>query len=316
MSSEPQPLKKFGQHFLSNPHTLQRMLDEISPAANESFIEIGPGTGALTFPLSRQCQSVTALEIDERMLKFIADNMGTSSNIQLIKTDALKDDLASIFNKINSQNIKEADTPIKQFRLVGNLPYNISVHLIEKFLILANFGVDSDINSTMTDESKQPLSKNASNKNPAHLFNDMHFLVQKEIAQRLFAKVGDSNYGRLSIMIHVLAEGSKLFNLPPGDFSPPPKVTSSFIQIQPRLHSCFSKSKAGVDKLRQFNKLIASSFTRPNRRMRNNLKNYPSIIEILMKLNLDNKRAREISPEDFISIINLIELNKDISIKD
>ncbi|MBE8182014.1 MAG: hypothetical protein HAW61_00640, partial [Candidatus Portiera sp.] len=78
MSSEPQPLKKFGQHFLSNPYRLQLMLDEISPTANESFVEIGPGTGALTFPLSKLCKLIISLEVDDRMLRFLKGNIQAS----------------------------------------------------------------------------------------------------------------------------------------------------------------------------------------------------------------------------------------------
>lgn len=296
MSSEPHPLKKFGQHFLSNPITLQRMLDEISPAPDESFIEIGPGTGALTLPLSELCQSVISLEVDKRMLEFLSKNITEHSNIHLVKADALKDDIPKIINSVDPQDNKN-------YRLVGNLPYNISVHLIEKFLLLTNFKEIGD----GKDNKDNPDGKHGEDNNTLS-FKDMHFLVQKEIAQRLFAEVGDSNYGRLSIMAWTLAKGCKMFNLPPNDFSPPPKVTSSFIQMQPQLHPSFSQPNSGLKKLRIFNQLVTAAFSRPNRRMRNNLKNHDNIMAALLQLNLADKRARETSPEDFISVTNLIDV--------
>lgn len=340
MSSEPAPLKKFGQHFLSNPYTLQRMLDEISPTADENFIEIGPGTGALTLPLSQLCHLVIALEVDKRMLEFLGKSIATNSthsNIQLVPADALKDDIASIISGASSIDLQDNQA---SFRLVGNLPYNISVHLIEKFLLLTNFNQSTTVAQITGIKAIKEETQEAGNKEigeaqqamtkeikEAHReaageatisggadglkFKDMHFLVQKEIAQRLFAEVGDGNYGRLSIMVWAQAKGSKVFNLPPSDFSPPPKVNSSFIQMQPQLHPEFSDAHLGLHKLREFNQLITAAFSRPNRRMRNNLKNYPQIMEALTQLNLADKRPRETAPEEFIAIINLLANEKD-----
>nr|MCH9664975.1 hypothetical protein [Gammaproteobacteria bacterium] len=289
-----------------------------------------------------------------------------SPNIQLVKADALKDDLTSILSatsiapatsatpatpveeSIDGQRCGESDNRLTDeqleglaggsaggkkdeqaadaLRVVGNLPYNISVHLIEKFLILANFGVNSNNLLATNQDHKNVTASNTyisvpdtANRDttkhdisPIRKITDMHFLVQKEIAQRLYAEVGDSNYGRLSIMVQVMARGLKLFNLPPSDFSPPPKVTSSFISLQPQLHPAFEASASGLIKLRQFNKLVTTAFSRPNRRMRNTLGNYPQIVDALEQLNLHTKRAKETSLEEFISITKI----KDFSIED
>lgn len=296
-ATEPAPHKKFGQHYLRNPNTLQRMLDEISPSTQECFIEIGPGSGALTLPLSKlitnQQGKLLAIEVDPRMVEVLDEKLADDPNILIIHSDALKDDLRSIIKKHQ----------LNKARILGNLPYNISVHLIEKFLLLANFGIDP-----AGSKSSQPLEDFS--------ITDMHFLVQKEIAQRLFAPVGDTNYGRLAIMIAVLGSGNKLFNVPPGDFSPPPKVTSSFIQLSSQLHPSFASAIddtatsttaaqqiKGYHKLQQLNQLVTAAFSRPNRKMSNTLKELPQGKLALEKTNLSNKRAKETSALEFISLL-------------
>ena len=291
---EPRANKKFGQHFLNNPNSLQRMVDQIAPQENDCFIEIGPGTGALTLPISGELGDrgiLIALEVDARMIKPLGKKIGNKENVHIIHTDALHTDLGKIIHEHG----------ITQARIIGNLPYNISVHLIEKFLHLANLGVDP----AAIDVSGESLSSSS-----RYRIKDMHFLVQKEIAQRLFAPVGNNNYGRLALMMELLGSGEKIFNLPPSDFSPPPKVTSSFIRLIPELNHFFlarlgeensQEIIAVYTKLQRVNQIITAAFSRPNRKMSNTLKKL--VADTLESTKLGDKRARQTSLREFLSLL-------------
>lgn len=303
------PLKRFGQHFLRNPYSLKRLLEAIEPQEQDCFIEIGSGDGSLTLPLSARCKHVIALEIDKTMVEVLQQkiqythegeelekdkttvNIETlqaktkktaSKNISILQTNALKDDLNNLYKLCANKTLIE-HTKNPQWRMVGNLPYNISAHLIERFLMLANFVKDN-----------------------APRIVDMHFLVQKEIAQRLFAVPSSANYSRLSLMRQTMAQGEKLINLPPHAFTPPPKVMSSLIYLKPQL---FEGIKNEQD-FYNLNAIVGAAFHRPNRLLNNTLqqkeitgKLKPDTGKILKELKLTKKRAKETSLEEFIAIM-------------
>lgn len=247
MPKLPQPIKRFGQHFLIDEQIIAKMLVVIDAKSTDHLIEIGAGNGVLTFPLARSNCHLTAVEIDKRLHHQLAQS--PYPNLKVICADALDYD----FDKLLKH----------QSRIVGNLPYNIAVPLIEKLL-------DSP-----------------------HI-KDMHFLVQQEIAQRLFAEVGQSHYGRLSLLRSSQAQGEILFEVPSRAFYPRPQVVSSFIRLIPT-HKQDSA----------FKEIIRLAFSRPHRRLRNNL---PSAYEPLLKeLQLAERRPINLSLEDFVLLTNRIK---------
>ena len=313
-NNQPKARKSLGQHFLRNPNALDRLVEAIAPQKEDVFIEIGCGDGALTLPLSERCRHITAIEIDQQLATNLRAKTAHINNLTIINADALKDNLddafaglpgegdragagsgAEVKAKVGAETETETrgKTKPKEIRIVGNLPYNISVHLMERFLLLAHFGIGSERISVASNAT-------ASN-NTAINIKDMHFLVQKEIAQRLLADVGGDNYCRLSLMRQTMAQGEKLFNLPPRSFVPPPKVMSSFVRLTP----CLYESITSPQEIRALNGIITSAFSRPNRHLRNTIKELQQT-EILRRLNLAEKRAKQTSLADFINIMRAL----------
>ena len=296
-NNQPKARKSLGQHFLRNPNALDRLVEAIAPQKQDIFIEIGCGDGALTLPLSERCRHITAIEIDQQLVTNLRDKTSHINNLTIINADALKDNLNDAFAGL------PGETKPKEIRIVGNLPYNISVHLMERFLLLAHFGIGSERISVASNggANDSAASNSAANNTEAINVRDMHFLVQKEIAQRLLAAVGGDNYCRLSLMRQTMAQGEKLFDLPPRSFVPPPKVMSSFVRLTP----CLYESITSPQEIRALNGIITSAFSRPNRHLRNTIKELHQQ-ETLQHLNLAEKRAKQTSLADFISIMRAL----------
>ena len=123
MSAEhPYPAKRFGQHFLKDKRTIQRIIDALAPQADETIVEIGPGTGALTTQLIAQAGRVIAVEFDNKLAPLLTEQFGTYPNFKLIMADALATDFCrEIF-------------PAENARLVANLPYNISTAILQRLI--------------------------------------------------------------------------------------------------------------------------------------------------------------------------------------
>lgn len=187
--------KRFGQHFLHDKNIIHKLLRAINPQVGDTLIEIGPGQGALTFPLLQQCKQLTAIELDRDLIPILQQGAKDIGELNLINSDILAIDMSAL----------SLQPP---FRLVGNLPYNISTPLMFHML---------EYNE---------------------LIKDMHFMVQKEVAERIIA-TSDKNtssskhYGRLSVMMQYFCRCEYLFDVPPGCFSPPPKVDSAIIRLIP-----------------------------------------------------------------------------------
>ena len=189
-----QARKRFGQHFLHDQNIIARMVSAIAPTTSDKLLEIGPGQGALTFPLLAECKQLTAVELDRDLIPILQRGAAKYGALDIINCDILTFDLTAL---------AETATDHQQYRIAGNLPYNISTPLM--FHLMASI---------------------------AHI-RDMHFMVQKEVALRIVANVGDKNYGRLSIMMQYYCQCEYLFDVPPESFTPPPKVDSAIIRLIP-----------------------------------------------------------------------------------
>jgi 16S rRNA (adenine1518-N6/adenine1519-N6)-dimethyltransferase len=120
--AEPYPSKRLGQHFLRDPRTIQRIIDALAPTNNETIIEIGPGTGALTSELVKRAGRVIAIEFDNKLTPLLSARFSDFPNFKLVMADALTTDFcAEIF-------------PACSARLVANLPYNISTAILQRLI--------------------------------------------------------------------------------------------------------------------------------------------------------------------------------------
>jgi len=159
----------------------------------------------------------------------------------------------------------------EKLRIVGNLPYNISTPLI--FHLLEQI----------------------------HCIQDMHFMLQKEVVDRLAANPNSSDYGKLSVMIQYQCEVHSLFNVPPDAFSPPPKVDSSIVRLVPH-----QRPPVDVKDLSVFEQLVGRAFAQRRKTLRNNLKDWLND-EQWRATGIDpQRRAETLSLEEFAHLANAV----------
>ncbi|RUR20539.1 16S rRNA (adenine(1518)-N(6)/adenine(1519)-N(6))-dimethyltransferase RsmA [Legionella sp. km535] len=250
------PRKRFGQNFLQNKHIIDELLRAINPQADDNVLEIGPGLGALTQPLLRHLNQLTAVEIDTDLHLFLANLPIAQGKLNVISADALTVDY-SLFGS--------------HLRVVGNLPYNISTPLLIHLLGYASY------------------------------IEDMHFMLQKEVVDRMAAGPGTKAYGRLSVMLQYHCEVEHLFDVPPEAFDPQPKVDSAVVRLIPYRDSPFEP----VD-VEQLERIVASSFAMRRKTLTNNLKGIISVDE-LSALGIDgSRRPEQISVAEYVQLAKFI----------
>ena len=159
----------------------------------------------------------------------------------------------------------------QKMRVIGNLPYNISTPLM--FHLLAN----------------------------TNTIEDMHFMLQREVVERICAGPGSKRYGRLSVMMQYYCDAELLFEVPPESFDPIPKVTSAIIRLVPHV-----KPPVVVNDLANLNRVVTDAFSQRRKTLRNSLKNLLSE-EQIRSLQIDPiLRAENLSLHDFAQLSNLI----------
>ena len=186
--------KRFGQHFLTDAATLERIFAALMVKADDCVLEIGPGRGALTERLCADAGRVAAIEIDRDLAAVLGRRLPA---LQLVCGDALRTDLRAIV----APQEQEAG---ERWRVVGNLPYNIASPLLERLFALGG------------------------------RVADIHVMLQAEVAARLAAQPGGKRYGRLSVMAQYHCRVVKLFDVDAASFTPKPKVASAFVRLTPR----------------------------------------------------------------------------------
>ncbi|MFB3904955.1 MAG: 16S rRNA (adenine(1518)-N(6)/adenine(1519)-N(6))-dimethyltransferase RsmA [Acidobacteriota bacterium] len=220
----PQAKKTLGQHFLTDQNYCRRIVDYARIEPDDIIVEIGPGTGQLTELLVRKAARVVALEFDRDMIFALHERFEASipDRLSLIQADVLQFDWPAL--------------PIPGgFKLVGNLPYNISTRILRKSI---------DV------------------KNRMKLFA---FMVQKEVAERVRALPGSRDYGYFSVLMDYHFERRPGFDVPPGAFFPRPKVMSHVMMLVPKAPA------DPVPDLQAFEQLLGSCFAHPRKTLWNNL---------------------------------------------
>ena len=257
--------KRFGQHFLHDNNVIEKILRSIAVTEGDSFLEIGPGQGALTFPLLSECKKLIAVELDRDLIPILNKKAEKYGELTLINADVLNFELDSL-------------PGAARYRIVGNLPYNISTPLMFHLL------------------------------NSIERIQDMHFMVQKEVAQRIVAEVGSQHYGRLSVMIQYQCKCQYLFDVAPGSFTPPPAVDSAIIRLLPHAQADFD-----VGDFSLFSKIVLSAFGQRRKTIANSLKSIVSS-EIFEDTGIDRKlRAENLSGHDFAKLTRAV-LNRSANV--
>jgi len=203
----PRPRKRFGQNFLHDTRVIERLVGAIAPEPGQRLVEIGPGLGALTSALLSRVGALDVIELDRDLLPHLEEACAGLGELRVHQADALKFDVCALVEAPETtEGGTGLDTPIEagdRLRVVGNLPYNISTPLL--FHLFEQLGC----------------------------IRDMHFMLQKEVVERLAAAPGGGAYGRLSVMVQYHCRVEKLFEIGPGAFRPPPKVDSAVVRLTP-----------------------------------------------------------------------------------
>lgn len=185
--------KRFGQNFLRDSQVIGRIVQLIAPRPGEALVEIGPGQGALTWPLLAAAGTLTAIELDRDLaagLRALADRRQLA--LELIEADALTVDLSTLAARRG-----------QLLRVVGNFPYNISSPLV--FHLLDHLAA----------------------------WRDVHCMLQKEVVERMAAVPGSKVFGRLSVMVQARCRVHSVLDVPASAFQPVPQVESAIARLEP-----------------------------------------------------------------------------------
>ena len=240
--------RKYGQNYLKDKAILFEMGEAIAPKEHDNFIEIGPGLGALTDQINIEKINITCIEIDAKNIEYLRKKYDGPASFKFINEDILDFNL---------------DDEVSNYRLIGNLPYNISTQIMLKFI-----------------------------ENYKNIY-DMHFLVQKEVAEKVTGNISTKNWGKLALKISAFFDSEVLFDVPPKSFDIKPNVNSSFIRLLPKKDINYD-----LEIKSDLYNIIDSAFMSRRKNIKNNLKNLNINWN---EVDIDpNKRSEELSTQDFI----------------
>ncbi|MCC5656446.1 16S rRNA (adenine(1518)-N(6)/adenine(1519)-N(6))-dimethyltransferase RsmA [Nostoc sp. XA010] len=269
------PRKVFAQHWLKSEKALDAIIkaaectENDRSAKGDRILEIGPGTGILTRRLLPLVQSLVAVEIDRDLCHLLSKQLGKTENFLLLQGDFLTLDLPSYLAAFPNFQ--------KPNKVVANIPYNITGPIIEKLL------------GTIANPNAEP-------------FDSIVLLVQKEVAERLYAKPGSKTFGALSVRVQYLAECELICTVPAAAFHPPPKVDSAVVRLRPR------KIEIPALNPRQLENFLKLGFGSKRKMLRNNLQ---SVIErdrlshLLEQLKINPQaRAEDLGVQQWVILAN------------
>ena len=228
---------KLGQHFLTDTAAAVRIVESLGDVSQTTVLEIGPGRGVLTDMLIRRARRVIAVELDRVLAAQLRMRYSLIPNLEIIEGDILSIDFDSLFGPKPGSTRPGMPLLPEPVRGLGNLPYFITSEILLRLFEYRKY------------------------------FASFVLMVQKEVADRLAARPGTSDYGLLSATAQLYARVEKLFTLPPGAFSPPPKVHSTVVRlvVSPQLE------QLGVDEA-GFIDFLKLSFAQKRKTLWNNLK--------------------------------------------
>ncbi|MDB5525561.1 MAG: rRNA dimethyladenosine transferase [Rhizobium sp.] len=254
-------LKSLGQNFLLDLNITQKVARAAGRLDDATVIEIGPGPGGLTRALlALGAQKVIAIERDRRAIPAL-EEIGAHypGRLEIIEGDALAIDIAQF---------KTEGVPLK---VVANLPYNIGTQLLVNWLTV-------------------PWPP---------FWQSLTLMFQKEVGQRIAAEAGDDHYGRLGVLAGWLTHAEMMFDLSPQSFTPPPKVTSTVVHLEPRPDPL----PCNLEKLER---VTAAAFGQRRKMLRQSVKSLGGEA-LLQKAGIDpSRRAETLSVEEFCRIANLL----------
>lgn len=220
------PRKRFGQNFLHDEQVIHAIVSALDLRSDDHLVEIGPGQGALTRHLLPAVRLLDLVELDRDLVSFLEQRFAGSEGLRIHSADALRFDFSTLLAAESGK-----------IRVVGNLPYNISTPLL--FHLFAQTATAS--------------------------ISDMHFMLQKEVVERLCAEPGSKDYGRLSVMAQYYCQMEQVLDVYPESFYPIPKVVSSVVRLIPH-----DKKPVTVE-LDALERVVSAAFSQRRKTLRNAL---------------------------------------------
>lgn len=253
--------KALGQNFLLDLNLTQKIARTAGPLEDTTVIEVGPGPGGLTRAiLSLGAKKVIAIERDSRCLPALAEiEAHYPGRLQVIEGDALKVDFEAL----------ETEGPVK---IIANLPYNVGTQLLVNWLL---------------PKAWPPF------------YRSMTLMFQREVGLRIVAEENDDHYGRLGVLCGWRTDARMAFDVPPQAFSPPPKVTSSVVHLEPLA----TPVPCAAEKLE---KVTMAAFGQRRKMLRQSVKSLGGEA-LLAKADIDpQRRAETLSVEEFCRLANCL----------
>ena len=250
--------KRFGQHFLSDGGIIDAIVDAIAPVPGQHVVEIGPGLAALTQPLVERLGALTVIELD----RDLAQRLRAHPQLRVIESDVLRVD----FGQLAQQPWPGEVTATEQkMRIVGNLPYNISTPILFHLLQYVD------------------------------LVQDQHFMLQKEVIDRMVAAPDTSDFSRLSVMLQWRYAMEDVLFVPPQSFEPPPRVDSAVVRMVPLY------APPAMD-VALFSELVQVAFSQRRKLIRHTLGRWLEARHFGGSFDLQ-RRAQEIPVAEFVALV-------------
>jgi 16S rRNA (adenine1518-N6/adenine1519-N6)-dimethyltransferase len=253
--------KRFGQHFLSDQATIDALVRAISPHAGDRMVEIGPGLAALTQPLVERLGHLTVIELDRDLAQRLRDH----PHLTVVESDVLQvafDDLPA--SPVSAPSGDGEALARQRLRVVGNLPYNISTPILFHLLAFAD-GIE-----------------------------DQHFMLQKEVVDRMVAAPATAAYGRLTVMLQWRYAMEAVLAVPPECFDPPPRVHSAVVRMVPHA----APQALAVDLLGE---LVRVAFGQRRKLLRHTLGRWLEEKGFAGRFDLQ-RRAEEVTVQDYVGL--------------
>ncbi len=249
--------KRLGQNFLKSETIVRRIIETLDIRDGDTIVEVGPGRGALTLPMAAGGARIVAVEFDRDMMGYLGKLLRGHDNVSVVNADFL--------------TFEPAEHGVDRFKLVGNLPFNLSSPVME-----------------WTARHVDRIDRAV-------------FMVQKEVAERICGSPGGKDWSPLGIFTQLGYDARISFEVGPKNFSPPPKVMSAVIELTPRAEGTENVTP-------EFEQVVRASFRQRRKQLVNNLSPEPvadtgQLREILSELSLPaNIRAEELSIDDFFNL--------------
>ncbi len=257
---KPFAKKSLGQNFLIDQNYINQIISALDPQPNETILEIGAGRGAITEKLVESGANIIAIELDRELVPLLKIEFQDYKNFQVIEDDALQIDFSEF-------QVKNDELP--KLKLVANLPYYISTAILQRLI-----------------EQRE-------------LFSEYILMLQREVVDRITARIGNSERGFLTVLVEGYCQTEKLFDVPPEAFRPRPKVWSSVVRLTVR-------EQQSIENEQSFRDLVSLGFVQKRKTIFNNLKaKYPNAGEKLEICGIEpNRRAETLTIDEWVKLVS------------